>query len=255
MEFPQGIFGISLATYLLPTLSGLAAEKKYPEFRQTYRDALGYLIFINLLASILLVVLAKQMIRLLFEHGKFGPLATENASFALTCLAPGLVLFSINNITARAFYALGDTSTPMKISSVCLGLNVLFGAFLIPIYKEGGMGMANTMSAAFNSYFLIYGLRRKLKSLQVGELPSLISRMLAVGFTSGVAAWIASHYWESLIGHGHFLARLGAVFVPIGGATLVYFGLLAWLRVPQVHDVIGLFTEKLRIASKRRENT
>src|SRR5436853_3641961 len=134
MEFPQGIFGISLATYLLPTLSGLAAEKTFPEFRKTYVDALGYLIFITLLASILLFVLARPMIRLLFEHGKFGPIATENSSFALMCLAPGLILFSVVNITARAFYALGDTSTPMKISSVCLGLNVLFGLFLIPVF-------------------------------------------------------------------------------------------------------------------------
>ncbi len=41
MELPQGMFGISLATYLLPTLSGLAAEKKYPEFRETLRQGLG----------------------------------------------------------------------------------------------------------------------------------------------------------------------------------------------------------------------
>jgi putative peptidoglycan lipid II flippase len=255
MEFPQGIFGISLATYLLPTLSGLAAEKKYPEFRQTYRDALGYLIFINLLASILLCVLAKPIIRLLFEHGKFGPLATENASYALMCLAPGLVLFSIVNITARAFYALGDTSTPMKISAVCLILNIVFGAFLIPLYREGGMGIANTLSAVFNVYFLLYGLRRKLKQLQIGHLPSLIARMLAVGFTAGVAAWITSHYWEIWVGHRNLLARLGAAFVPIGAATAIYFALLAWLRVPQVHDVLGMFTKKLRGPSRNPENT
>jgi putative peptidoglycan lipid II flippase len=255
MEFPQGIFGISLATYLLPTLSGLAAEKKFPEFRQTYRDALGYLVFLNLLASILLCVLAKPMIRLLFEHGKFGPLDTENASFALQCLAPGLILFSIVNITARAFYALGDTATPMKISSVCLGLNVLFGVFLIPVYRAGGMGIANTMSAAFNVYLLLYGLRRKLKQLQIGELPSLIGRMAAVGFTAGVTAWITSHYWERSIGHAHLPARVGAVFLPIATGTAVYFGLLAWLRVPQVHDVIGMFTQKLRGRAKPPENT
>jgi putative peptidoglycan lipid II flippase len=255
MEFPQGIFGISLATYLLPTLSGLAAEKKYPEFRQTYREALGYLVFINLLASILLFVLAKPMIRLLFEHGKFGPLATEKASYALTCLAPGLILFSIVNITARAFYALGDTSTPMKISSVCLGLNVLFGAFLIPTFKEGGMGIANTMSATFNVYFLLYGLRRKLKQLQVGDLPSLIGRMFAVGFAAGVTAWITSFYWEQWIGHAHVPGRLGAVFVPITAATLVYFALLTWLRVPQAHEVLSVVTRNLRRSSKPPENT
>lgn len=253
MEFPQGIFGISLATYLLPTLAGLAAEKKYPEFRQTYRDAFGYLVFINLLASVLLFVLAKPMIRLLFEHGKFGALATESASYALKCLAPGLILFSLVQITARAFYALGDTSTPMKISSVCLGLNVVFAAFLIPAYREGGMGIANSLSAAFNVYFLLYGLRRKFKQLEAGRLPSLIARMVTVGFTAGVTAWIVHHYWEIGVGHRRLFARLGAVFVPCIAATFVYFALLAWLRVPQAHDVLGVITQKFRRLSKPPE--
>jgi putative peptidoglycan lipid II flippase len=246
MEFPQGIFGISLATFLLPTLSGLAADKKYPEFRQTYTDALGYLIFLNLLASILLFVLAEPMIRLLFEYGKFGLIATQNSAWALRCLAPGLILFSLVNITARAFYALGDTSTPMKISSVCLILNILFGVFLIPTFREGGMGIANTMSAAFNVYFLLYALRRKLKSLQVGNLPSLIARMAGAGFLAAETAWITSRLWENHIGHAHFWQRLGAVFIPIAAATALYFGILAWLRVPQVHDVLNVITSKLR---------
>ena len=51
MEFPQGLFGISLATYLLPTLSGLSAERKYPEFRQTLSQGLNYLAFANLIAA------------------------------------------------------------------------------------------------------------------------------------------------------------------------------------------------------------
>src|SRR6185312_13958207 len=68
LELPQGVFGISLATYLLPTLSGLAAEKNYESFRSTLRQGLGYLLTVNLLASVLLLVLAQPMIRLLFEH-------------------------------------------------------------------------------------------------------------------------------------------------------------------------------------------
>ena len=51
MELPQGMFGVSLATYLLPTLAGLAAEKKYPEFRQTLSQGLSYLAFANLIAA------------------------------------------------------------------------------------------------------------------------------------------------------------------------------------------------------------
>src|SRR5205085_1901988 len=71
MELPQGMFGISLATYLLPTLSGLATEKNYFEFRATLRNGVGTLIFLNLIASILLAVLAEPIVRLLFERGAF----------------------------------------------------------------------------------------------------------------------------------------------------------------------------------------
>src|SRR4029079_12613080 len=126
MELPQGVFGISLATFLLPTLVGLAAEKKFPEFRKTLGQGLSHLIFVNLIASVLLVILAAPIIRLIFEHGKFDEFSTQRASLALSYLAPGLVAFSMVNILARGFYALGDLQTPMKISIVCLVLNLIF---------------------------------------------------------------------------------------------------------------------------------
>ena len=141
MELPQGMFGISLATYLLPTLAGLAAEKKFPEFRQTLSQGLCYLAFANLIAAAISLALAEPIVRLLFERGKFGPGATTRVALALACLAPGLLMFSMNNILARAFYALNDIKTPMKISVFCLGLNLgvchLAGATL-PRGRPGG---------------------------------------------------------------------------------------------------------------------
>src|SRR6266536_3113741 len=164
MELPQGVFGISLATYLLPTLSGLAAEKNYPEFRSTLQQGLSYLVFVNLIASVLLVVLAEPIIRLIFEHGKFDETSTRRAAFALACLSPGLVAFSMVNVLARAFYALGDTQTPMKISVVCLGLNLVFALWLImtfqPGFRQGGLGIANSLTAACNVALLLYALHR-----------------------------------------------------------------------------------------------
>src|SRR5208282_2123642 len=93
MELPQGVFGLSLATFLLPTLAGYALEKKFDQFRLTLRQAVGHIVFINLLASVLLLTLAAPIIRLLFQHGKFNKYSTERVSFALVCLAPGLVFF------------------------------------------------------------------------------------------------------------------------------------------------------------------
>jgi putative peptidoglycan lipid II flippase len=162
MELPQGMFGISLATYLLPTLSGLAAEKKYPEFRTTLRQGLGTLVFFNLIAAVLLVVLAEPIVRLLFERGLFTSDSTHRATLALMCLAPGLVAFSAVNILARAFYALGDTKTPMQISLVSLALNLVLAAALVVPLRQGGLGLANTATSICNVWLLIYALRKKI---------------------------------------------------------------------------------------------
>ena len=110
---------------------GAGAEKNYPEFRATLRHGISTLLFVNLIAAILLVVLAEPIVRLLFERGAFTAASTDRASLALICLAPGLVAFSTVNILARAFFALGDTKTPMKISLACLTLNLLLAAALV----------------------------------------------------------------------------------------------------------------------------
>src|SRR5208282_2718523 len=110
------------------------------EFRATLRHGLATLIFLNLIASVLLVTLAEPIVRLLFEHGKFTSASTLRVAHALACLAPGLVMFSTVNILARAFYALGDTKTPMKISLVCLALNLAASAVLLPGLHERGPG-------------------------------------------------------------------------------------------------------------------
>ncbi len=245
MELPQGIFGISLATYLLPTLAGLAAEKRFPQFRATLGQGLGYLAFGNMIASVLLVVLAEPIVRLLFEHGKFSTADTREVGYALACLAPGLIAFSMVNILARAFYALGDTQTPMKISAVCLGLNVVFTFWLIFPLRQGGMGIANTMSALFNVYFLFYALRRKLKFLSLSSLLRPGLNMLGAGLFAGQVAWLGAHFWDRWIGQTGLMERAGAVFVPMALASLVYGLVLLWLKTPQAQEFFELLRQRL----------
>jgi putative peptidoglycan lipid II flippase len=246
MELPQGMFGISLATYLLPTLAGLAADKKFPEFRATLGQGLGYLAFANTIASVLLVVLAEPMVRLLFEHGKFTAVDTQSVGFALACLAPGLIAFSMVNILARAFYALGDTQTPMKISVVCLGLNVVFTLWLIKPFGQGGLGIANTMSALFNVYLLLYALRRKMKFLQLGGVFRQGLNMLGAALLAGEVAWVSLQLWYRYIGQAGMLQRAGAVFIPMALASLIYGVVLLWLKNPHAHEFLNLLRSKFR---------
>jgi putative peptidoglycan lipid II flippase len=245
MELPQGVFGISLATYLLPTLSGLAAEKKYPEFRATLRQGVGWLVFVNLIAGVLLLTLAEPMIRLLFERGLFVEESTTRAAGALMCLAPGLVAFSLVNILARAFYSLGDTRTPMLISVFCLALNALLALVLMSRWRQMGLGVANTLSAVINVSLLFYALRLKLKTLEMAEVRRHLPALLAATLVAGGIAWGLAALWEARLGHGTFVLKLGGLLVPMSVATAAYFGLAIWLKTGYTEELIGLVRARL----------
>ena len=240
MELPQGVFGISLATYLLPTLSGLAAEKKYPEFRSTLGPGLGYVFFVNLLAAVVLLVLAEPIIRLLFERRNFDAHDTSQAALALVWLAPGLVAFSMVNILARAFYALGDLKTPMKISVFCLAVNAVFSVALVWQFRQAGLAAANSATSLVNVALLLFALRKKLAKLEFNDLLKHIPGLLGAGVLAGAAAWAVLRPWTSRLGFNTFALQLGQTFLPMLAATIVYFVVSFWLKVPYTRDVLAL---------------
>jgi putative peptidoglycan lipid II flippase len=248
MELPQGVFGISLATYLLPTLSSFAVEKNFTQFRSTMRQAINHLIFVNLLASVLLFTLAEPIIRLLFQHGKFDAHSTEQVSFALVCLAPGLVLFSLVNIFARAFYALGDILTPMRISIFCLVVNLIFTMVFLFVYHlgPGALGIANTISSAFNLGLLSYGLRKKLRRLEMKESILKLPLMAAIGLVAALIAWGLRMAWQHRLGHANLILRMGEVFVPMIAASVFYFAANLAFKTGSALEILQLVTAKLR---------
>ncbi len=248
MELPQGMFGISLATFLLPALTGLASRKEFDEFRQTLNQGLSYLAFANLIAAAIAFALAVPIVRLIFEHGKFGPDATERVALSLACLAPGLLLFSMNNILARAFYALRDVSTPMKISVVCLCLNLVFAFWLVHPYREAGLGIANSLSALFNTTLLAHALRKKLSHLGLSQTVNSILLLVPTAALAGVIAALLNHWWEGRFGHASVVTKIGAVFVPGSAGCVVYFLVAVGLKVPvareMIHLLLGRFLRK-----------
>ena len=198
-----------------------------------------------MIAATLALALAEPIVRLLFERGKFDAEATQRVALALACLAPGLLLFSTVNILARAFYALNDIKTPMKISLVCLGLNLVFALWLVQRYREAGLGVANTMSAAFNVWLLHYALRRKLSRLELAGLKHTLLALLAASLLAGEAALLLSLFWEQNIGHAAPPQKLGAVFAPMLLAGLLYWGVALWLKVTEAQEILRLLLKRL----------
>ncbi|HEY3860902.1 MAG TPA: murein biosynthesis integral membrane protein MurJ [Verrucomicrobiae bacterium] len=250
MELPQGVFGLSLATFLLPTLSALAVEKNYHQFRAHLRLGVSHLIFVNLLSAVLLFTLAEPIIRLLFERGKFDAASTSHVSFGLVCLAPGLISFSLVNILARAFYALNDITTPMRISVFCLTVNLLLTAFFLFGAKlgAGALGVANSLSSFCNLALLLFALRKKLKTLEMRECLVQLPQMAAAGLAAGLTAWGIRWIWERNLGHATLPHKLCEVFLPMIAATAVYFGISWRTGISSAREIISLLLSRAKRA-------
>jgi putative peptidoglycan lipid II flippase len=240
MELPQGVFGISMATFLLPTLSGLAAEKNWTDFRRTLDQGLAHILFVNLVISVMLVLLAAPIIRLLFERGEFTAASTQRAAVALAFLAPGLLAFSLVNIMARAFYALGDTKTPMQISVFCLGVNLALTLWLVIPLKQGGLGLANSLSAVCNAALLAFALRKKLGGLELDLFRRNLAPVAMATVVAGITAWCANRIWESRFGHGGLVLSAGSVFVPLCAAGAVYWVAALATGAPSAREMLDL---------------
>jgi putative peptidoglycan lipid II flippase len=207
---------------------------------------LSYLAFANLIASAIALTLAVPIVRLIFERGKFGPDATERVALSLACLAPGLLMFSMNNILGRAFYALNDITTPMKISLVCLGLNLVFAIWLVHPYHAAGLGVANTLSASLNLALLTYALRRKLSRLGLTELVHTLLVLVPDAVLAGGIAALLAWLWDNRLGHATLACRIGMVFVPGGVAVLIYWLVALWFKVPAAREVTDLALQRFR---------
>ena len=244
MELPQGVFGVSLATFLLPTLAGLAADKQFPEFRDNLRRGMGYLFFVNAIAAAMLMVLAVPMVRLLFEHGAFTADSTRRASFALMCLAPSLLTYSAVNVMARAFYALGDTKVPMQISAVCLCLNIVVLLPLIFMFPKGlqagALGVANALSSLLNVGLLSYALKRKMPKWEIQSLLRPVAGMLLAAVVAGGVAWFLHGQWVANLGYETVWLKIGEVFAPAIVAALVYWGITAAIGLREARDLFAL---------------
>jgi putative peptidoglycan lipid II flippase len=113
-----------------------------------------------------LLVLARPIVRMIFEQGEFGTDSTWLTTIALQCYAPGLVVFSLAKVFIPAFYALQDTKTPVRVGALAVGLNLILNITFILLLPEGiehaGIALATVLAEAFSMTCLALILQRRI---------------------------------------------------------------------------------------------
>ena len=225
MQLPYGIFGVSIATVVLPLMSRQWAEGDQVGFGQTLGQSLEAAAFIMVPATVGLCIVSLPVCRLAFQHGHFGEEATRRVSEATCLYVLGLFAHAGIKITAQAFYPLRKPKWPFwaavvnMVSTAALNLAALL-CLSDPHLKFLALPLATTVGVFSTFLFLGCGLLRygvKLDFPAMGRegvrilLATLGMAAVTKASLSGIESWNPPG------------ARVWQVFLPIGAGAAAYF--------------------------------
>ena len=205
VEFPLGVFGIALATVVLPSLSKQHANQSTEDFNHTIDWALRLVMLIAVPAALGLLLLSQPILATLFQYGEFKVHDSYMSSLSLMAYSLGLPAFILIKVLAPAFYSRQDTKTPMKIAVKAMianmALNILFVVPMVLYNYEAphvGLALATSASAYMNAALLFFALKREKiyqpqKGWSVFTLQLILGNSLLAGFivfwTPVLAIW------------------------------------------------------------------
>ncbi len=161
VEFPLGVFGIALATVLLPNLSSEHAKKATEKFSSTLDWALRWVFLIATPAAVGLAVLSVPLLATLFQYDEFTAYATIMSGKSLLAYSLGLPAFILIKIFATGFFSRQDTKTPVKVGAIAMISNIGFNFIFVGIFQHAGLALATSLSACLQALLLFYLLRKE----------------------------------------------------------------------------------------------
>ena len=162
LMFPVGIFGISLATAVFPSLAERAAIGGPSAVTAMVSQTLRFTLFMAIPASVGMLLLRDSIVTTLLEHGAFDAADTRLVSDALLFYSIGLFAHAAIEIVSRGFYVLGDTRTPVALAISSMLLNIILSAVLVGPLELKGLALALSVSAIAEFVLLVFLLNRVL---------------------------------------------------------------------------------------------
>ena len=173
-QFPLGVFGIAIATAIFPALAHAAATNSLADgsptadmapFRSILQRGLRLTVFIAVPASVGLMIVGLPLARFIFEYQKIDPKDAQRIATILIGYASGIWAYSTTHVLTRAFYAIKDTRTPLRVSLRMVGLNLLLNLALIWPLGAAGLAWSTAICAACQVALLIHAAGRQLPNL------------------------------------------------------------------------------------------
>ncbi len=222
IQLPIGIFAAGVAMAFFPLLSGLVAQQRIDDFKNTLSLSLRSIYFLMIPAGIGLIVLRYPIIKLLFEGQKFTPHDTAVTAYALLFYSLALFAHAAILMLPRAFYALQDTLTPVLVSitSVLLSIALNWIFLKFTTLGVGGFALSFSLMGLVNMTLLMEILRRKIGGIRGRRISVSFLKTVMASLVMGAVILLTNPIVVSLSGHFNFQGHLAAAVSVVTGMTL-----------------------------------
>ncbi len=242
MELPIGVFAVAVGTVVYPLIARHAAERNWVAMASDYRKGLRMILVITVPAGAGLVILSEPIVRLIFEHGRFTSRDTALMAPLLALFALGMPFFAVVSLTTRAFYAVKDTTTPVKSAVLSFLVNIGLTFALKDRFGAPGLVVASTVAVIVQTIVLQRALAQRVVGMAFGELWQSLGKItLGTAAMSAVVYggwWALDHAWpESRVKDS--IAIFG--LIPAGAA--IYASLLWLLRIEGRNELAALLAK------------
>ncbi len=265
MQFPIGIFGVSLASATLTQISQQLARKDIQGVSQTLTQSLRSVFAVNLPAASALIFLGFPIIELIFQYGRFYPEDAQATARALAMYAVGLVSYSMVKVLVPVCYALGNTKLPVLSSFLTVGLTIGLNLVMSKTLGYWGLALGTSIAALFNGCFLM-GVVRSLIFKQGGQFPlSPIFKgllgYLSVALFMGTLCYYSEVFLRIQLSDQMFFLRIGRMGTVLARSIrmilLVFEGVLVFLMVSKIFRLqeasyfTNIFVKKMKNKLRR----
>ncbi len=243
-EFPQGIFTVSVAQAVLPSMSRQVAEGNSAGMKETLSFGIRLTLFITIPAMAGLIICSIPIFSLIFMGGAFDFSKVVNTAHALSYYSIGLTFVALTRVLAPVFYAMKDTRTPVITAFITFIINLGLSLLLMGPLKHGGLALATTLSALCNMVMLLWLLRRKIGPFGGrGMLRTALTSSSASIPMAGVVWYVCSMLdWSAA---GHKIMKSAVLGGGICGGMALYLALCWLFRSEELQEMAGLVKKKL----------
>jgi putative peptidoglycan lipid II flippase len=224
-QLPLGVVGIAVGVVLLPELSRSLRAGHLKEAMNIQNRSMEFVMFLTLPAAAAIWVLSDEIIRVVYEHGAFNPSMTATVAGIIAIYGLGLPGFVMIKALNPGFFAREDTRTPMRFTMVSVAVNCALALSLFPFFHERGIATAEVVSGWISTTLLFTTLvRRGHLDVDRALVSRLIRLLIAAAVMAGVLEYASIYAAPYIASESGLLEQIGTVFVLIGIAMVVYFG-------------------------------